>query len=58
VKPVDNVPLDGTVPKGNPDWKKKRIAKAEEKMRYGYYFNPYSLPCFSSIELGSRLTEV
>ena len=58
VKLVDNIPLDSTVPEGNPNQKKKKIGKAKEKMRYGYYFDPYSLPRFSSIKLGSRLTEV
>ena len=57
VKPVDDVPSDGTVPEGDPDWKKKRMAEAEEKMRHGHHFDPYSLPRFSSIEPGSRLTE-
>ena len=33
------------------------MAKVEEKIRRGHYFDPYSLPRFSSIELGSRLTE-
>ena len=56
VKPVDNAPSDGSAPKGDTNWKKKRLEAAKLRARYGHRWDQYILPSFSTITTGSRLT--
>jgi len=56
VQPVDDHPSDGSVPDGDPEWKKKKWKTAKESLQYGHRFDKYVCPKFSDIPAGSRLT--
>jgi hypothetical protein len=55
VHPVDNVPSDGSVPKGTINWRKERFDQMVSKMDMSEKYADWLTPKFSDIKEGSRL---
>lgn len=56
VHPIDDEPSDGSVPEGDPDWRRKKWRQALKTMKFGSKFDFFIIPRFTELIRGSRLT--
>lgn len=56
VLPVDDVPSDGSIPEGDPDWREKRWAEAVKNLQPRLHLDQLVTPKFSAMASQERLT--